>query len=103
MSDQAGAPRPTSLFKWDGTIPAWGILLTGLTFALYCLNWQNDIENRTKKLETDFARYSSVVEQLVKDQSRLVQIEVEMRFIRAGIERLEGRFPSRIPSADALK
>jgi len=76
-------------FRVDGNIPAWGVIVLGLTFAWYVISWMADIEKRMTFREQGAAQYRVIVDDLKKDQSRLVQVEVKLAHIGTVLERLE--------------
>lgn len=94
MTTQNDTSRP--LFRLDGNIPAWGVIVLGLTFAWYVIDWMNEQEKRATVLEQrvtareqSAGQYRTIVDNLVKDQSRLVQVEVKLSHIGTVLERLE--------------
>lgn len=102
MSDApANLPKDGTLLKWDGTIPAWGIILLGVAWIGY--SWSNMQEMKTKltTLEVSVVEYRKKVDTLEIQQrdgmSLIARMTGDVQVVKELMIRLEKRLdpPSR--------
>lgn len=85
-----------ALLRWDGTIPAWGIVLLGVAWAGYSLNDNIELKSRVTILENNQAAQIKRIDELEKQQRDVSNVMGSMRsdilVVKELLVRLEKRF-----------
>lgn len=85
-----------ALLRWDGTIPAWGIVLLGVAWAGYSLNENQDLKSRVSILENNQTAQVKRVDELEKQQrdqtAVLGGMRSDIQVVKELMLRLEKRF-----------
>lgn len=80
---------PERILEWDGKIPAWGLLLIGISAVCYGWTWVNDLEKRVTVRETSSVTYRAKVDDLEKEVRGLGQLRGDISTLKELLIRIE--------------
>lgn len=85
------------LIRFDGTIPAWGIILLGVGWATYSWTTMQDLNNRLVMREAGAMEYRKKVDNLevnrTTDLALWNNINADVRVMKELLVRIERRIP----------
>lgn len=88
---------PGPLVKFDGTIPAWGIIMLGLAWITYSWTSLQDLNHRVTVTEAGSTEYRKKVDTLEKNRDvDLIlwnNINADVRVMKELLVRIEQRIP----------
>lgn len=102
MSDSSSSNNTTvhnrgPLIRFDGTIPAWGMILLGVAYATYSWTQMQDIHNRLVMREAGAFEYRKKVDLLeanrAADLALWSNMNADVRVMKELLIRIEQRIP----------